>query len=243
MLHGTPIVFVVDDDASVRRSLELLIDSAGWHAETFASAQEFLSCPPVAAPSCLVLDVILPDLNGLELQKHVAAARGDVPIIFITGYGDVPTTVRAMKAGAMEFLTKPLGTEALLNAIRNAIERSSAVLAEEAAMRSLRECHASLTHREREVMALVVSGLLNKQIGAELDISEITVKAHRGSMMRKMRVNSLAHLVNIAAKLGIAPCDTSWDRHPKVKAYASTPGSRNSISNVRSAIGVDCRIN
>ena len=235
MVHSTPVVFVVDDDASVRRSLELLIDSAGWYAETFASAQEFLSCPPVPAPSCLVLDVALPDLDGLELQKRVAADRFDMPIIFISGYGDVATTVRAMKAGAMEFLTKPLGDEALLNAIRHAIERSAALLAEEAAMRSLRECHASLTRREREVMALVVSGLLNKQIGAELDISEITVKAHRGSMMRKMRASSLAHLVTMAAKLGIAPCDpTGKERglwlangcginrlnvnHPKVKA-------------------------
>jgi FixJ family two-component response regulator len=207
MLHGNPVVFVVDDDASVRRSLALLIDSAGWHAQTFASAHEFLAYPPAIAPSCLVLDVTLPDLNGLELQKRLAGDRIHMPIIFISAYGDVPMTVRAMKAGAMEFLTKPLGTEALLNAIGLAIERSSAVLAEEAAMRSLRECHASLTCREREVLALVVTGLLNKQIGAELDISEITVKAHRGSMMRKMRANSLAHLVNMAAKLGIAPCD------------------------------------
>jgi FixJ family two-component response regulator len=207
MGHNNPIVFVVDDDPSVRRSLELLIDSAGWLAETFASAQEFLSCPRVLAPSCLVLDVTLPDLDGLELQRRVAADRIDMPIIFISGYGDVPMTVRAMKAGAMEFLTKPLASEELLTAIRHAIELSSALLAEEAAMQSLRESHASLTCREREVMALVVSGLLNKQIGAELDISEITVKAHRGSMMRKMRANSLAHLVNMAAKLGIAPCD------------------------------------
>jgi FixJ family two-component response regulator len=202
MMH-TPVVFVVDDDASVRRSLELLIDSAGWHAQTFASAQQFLSRAPVSAPSCLVLDVTLPDLNGLELQRRLAADRIHMPIIFISAYGDVPMTVRAMKAGAMEFLTKPLVTEALLNAIGLALERSAAALAEEAAMRSLRESHASLTCREREVMALVVCGLLNKQIGAELDISEITVKAHRGSMMRKMKANSVAHLVNIAAKLGI----------------------------------------
>jgi len=207
MLHNTPVVFVVDDDGSVRRSLALLIDSAGWRAATFASAEEFLSCPRVRAPSCLVLDVNLPDLDGLELQRRVAAERNDMPIIFISGHGDVPMTVRAMKAGAMEFLTKPLESEALLSAIQHAIERSAAVFAEEAAMRSLRECHAALTCREREVMALVVSGLLNKQIGAELDISEITVKAHRGSMMRKMRASSLAHLVNMAAKLGIAPCD------------------------------------
>ena len=206
MLHDAPVVFVVDDDASVRKSLALLIDSAGWHAETFASAQEFLAWPRVLSPSCLVLDLHLPDLDGLEVQERVAADRVDMPIIFISGHGDVPMTVRAMKAGAIEFLTKPLRSDALLHAIRSAIERSSVVLAGEAAMRSVRECHASLTGREREVMALVVSGLLNKQIGAELDISDITVKAHRGSMMRKMRASSLAHLVNMAAKLGIAPC-------------------------------------
>jgi FixJ family two-component response regulator len=207
MLQIIPVVFVVDDDASVRGSLELLIDSAGWHAKTFASAREFLACPPLTAPSCLVLDVGLPDLDGLELQKRMAAERIEMPIIFISGYADVPMTVRAMKAGATEFLTKPLRDDALLNAIQQAIEGSSAALAVEATMRSLRDCHASLTCREAEVMALVVSGLLNKQIGAELDISEITVKAHRGSMMRKMKAASLAHLVNIAAKLGIAPCD------------------------------------
>ena len=219
-MDNTPVVFVVDDDASVRRSLALLIDSAGWLARTFASAEAFLSCPPVLAPSCLVLDVALPNVDGLELQERVAADRVDMPIIFISGYGDVPMTVQAMKAGAMEFLTKPLVVEALLNAIRHAIERSSTVLAEAEAIRSLRECHASLTCREREVMAWVVSGLLNKQIGAELDISEITVKAHRGSMMRKMRANSLAHLVNMAAKLGIALRDPvtaadPWRGHGK----------------------------
>jgi len=202
-MSRTPVVYVVDDDASVRRSLELLIDSAGWHALAFASAQAFLSRAPVPAPSCLVLDVTLPDLNGLELQRRLAAERIQMPIIFISAHGDVPMTVRAMKAGAMEFLTKPLVAEALLNAITLAIERSAAALAEEAAMRSLHECHDSLTCREREVMALVVCGLLNKQIAAELDISEITVKAHRGSMMRKMKANSVAHLVNMAAKLCI----------------------------------------
>ena len=206
MAHDAPVVFVVDDDASVCRSLALLIDSAGWHAETFPSAQSFLARPRARTPSCLVLDVHLPDLDGLELQERLAPDRIDMPIIFISGHGDVPMTVRAMKAGALEFLTKPLGSDVLLSAIQSAIERSSAVLAGEAAMQALRECHASLTGREREVMALVVSGLLNKQIGAELDISEITVKAHRGSMMRKMRASSLAHLVNMAAKLGIAPC-------------------------------------
>jgi len=204
MSHATPIVFVVDDDISVRRSLQSLIDSAGWQSETFASAQEFLSYPRVLAPSCLVLDVTLPDLNGLELQKRIAVDRTDMPIIFISGYGDVPMTVQAMKAGAIEFLTKPLGGDVLLSAIQHAIDRSSAALDHEKSMRTLRECHASLSRREREVMALVVSGLLNKQVGAELGISEITVKAHRGQVMRKMKADSLADLVNMAARLGLA---------------------------------------
>ena len=204
MSHATPIVFVVDDDVSVRRSLELLIGSAGLRTETFASAQEFLSCPRILAPSCLVLDVTLPDLNGLELQKRVAVDRSDMPIIFITGYGDVPMTVQAMKAGAMEFLTKPLGGDVLLNAIQHGIERSRAALAHEAEMQALRDCYAALSRREREVMALVVSGLLNKQVGSELGISEVTVKAHRGQAMRKMKANSLADLVKMAARLRLA---------------------------------------
>ena len=204
MSHATPIVFVVDDDLSVRESLGLLIDSAGWQAETFASAQDFLSCPPALAPSCLVLDVTLPDLNGLEVQKRVAVDRIDMPIIFISGYGDVPMTVQAMKAGAVEFLTKPLGGDVLLSAIQDAIKRSSAALSHEESMRALRDCYASLTPREREVMALVVSGLLNKQVGGELGISEITVKAHRGQVMRKMKADSPGDLVTMAARLRLA---------------------------------------
>lgn len=205
MSHTTPIVFVVDDDVSVRESLELMISSAGWRPEIFASAREFLLYPRALAPSCLVLDVNLPDLNGLDLQKRVAGDRIDMPIIFITGYGDVPTTVRAMKAGAVEFLTKPFSDDVLLNAIRHAIERSHTVLGHELEIWTLRECYASLSRREREVMALVVTGRLNKQVGFELGISEITVKAHRGKMMRKMKAGSLADLVKMAAKLRPAP--------------------------------------
>jgi len=205
----TPIVFVVDDDISIRESLELLIRSEGWKPETFASAQEFLERPRVFVPTCLILDVSLPGLNGLDLQKRVAIERIDMPIIFITGHGDVPMTVQAMKAGAVEFLTKPFGDEVLLTAIRHALERSRTALAHEAEMLSLRECYASLSPREREVMALVVSGLLNKQVGGELGISEITVKAHRGQVMQKMKADSLADLVRMAARLGLAPAPKS----------------------------------
>ena len=205
MSYATPIVFVVDDDISVRESLELLICNAGWQPETFASAQEFLSRARVLAPSCLILDVALPDLNGLDLQKRVAVDRIDMPIIFITGYGDVPMTVQAMKAGAVEFLTKPFSDDVLLNAIQHAIERSQTALDHEAEIRALRDRHASLSRREREVMALVASGLLNKQVGFELGISEITVKAHRGKVMRKMEADSLADLVKMAARLRLAP--------------------------------------
>ncbi len=204
MAPPTPIVFVVDDDISVRESLELLIRCAGWQPETFASARAFLARPQALAPSCLVLDVSLPDLTGLDLQQRIAD-RIDMPIIFITGHGDVPMTVQAMKAGAVEFLTKPFRDDVLLSAIRNAIERSRTALSHEAEIRVLRESYASLSRREREVMALVVSGRLNKQVGGELGISEITVKAHRGKMMRKMKAGSVAGLVKMAASLRLAP--------------------------------------
>jgi FixJ family two-component response regulator len=201
MLQVTPIVFVVDDDISVRESLELLIRCEGWQPEIFPSAQEFLACPRALVPSCLVLDVSLPGLNGLDLQKRVAVERTDMPIIFITGYGDVPMTVQAMKAGAVEFLTKPFNDDVLLTAIRAALERSRVALSMEAEMRVLRDRYASLSQRERQVMELVVSGLLNKQVGGELRISEITVKAHRGKVMQKMKADSLADLVKMAARL------------------------------------------
>jgi len=203
MPPASPIVFVVDDDVSVRESLELLIQNEGWQAETFASAQEFLDRPQSAFPSCLVLDVSLPGLNGLDLQQRVASERRDIPIIFITGHGDIPMTVRAMKAGAVEFLTKPFSDEALLNAIHQALERSRIALGEKAQIDELRNCYSLLTPREREVMALVVSGLLNKQIGGELGISEITVKAHRGQVMHKMKADSIASLVKMAERLGV----------------------------------------
>ena len=205
MSPAIPIVFVVDDDVSVRESLELLIRFAGWQPETFASAQEFLARQRDHIPSCLVLDVSLPGLNGLDLQKRVASERTDMPIIFITGYGDVPMTVQAMKAGAVEFLTKPFNDDVLLTAIRAALARSHAALGHEAEMRVLRDRYASLSQRERQVMALVVSGLLNKQVGGQLGISEITVKAHRGKVMQKMKADSLADLVKMAARLRPAP--------------------------------------
>jgi FixJ family two-component response regulator len=202
--NATPIVFVVDDDVSVRESLEGLIRGEGFEVETFASAEAFLARPRLLKPSCLVLDVTLPDLNGLDLQKRLAD-RSDLPIIFITGYGDVPMTVQAMKAGAVEFLTKPFNDEVLLTAIRQAVERSGAALHQAGDVQALRDRYASLSRREQEVMVLVVAGRLNKQIGFELGISEITVKAHRGRVMRKMEAGSLADLVNMAAKLRLAP--------------------------------------
>jgi len=204
MSDSTPIVFVVDDDDSVRESLQLLIESAGWLPETFGSAQDFLARPRASTPNCLVLDVHLPNLSGLDLQTLVAD-RTDMPIIFITGQGDVPMTVRAMKAGAFEFLTKPFHDTVLLEAIAGALERSRTALATEAEVQRLRAEYAALSRREREVMALVTSGLLNKQVGGRLGISEITVKAHRGKVMRKMEASSLADLATKAAKLGLAP--------------------------------------
>jgi FixJ family two-component response regulator len=201
----TPIVFVVDDDVSVREAVEDLIRCAGYQAESFSSAREFLDRPPASVPSCLVLDVRLPDLDGLELQKRIAAERNAMPIIFITGYGDVPMTVKAMKAGAIEFLIKPVGPDVLLSAINNALARSQTALGHEAEIQTLRDRYASLSRREQEVMALVASGLMNKQVGGKLGISEITVKAHRGQVMRKMQARSLADLVTMAARLGIRP--------------------------------------
>ena len=223
MSDTTPIVFVVDDDISVRESLEALVRCAGWQPETFASAQEFLSRPRALVPSCLVLDVTLPGLNGLDLQKRIAADRIAMPIIFITGHGDVPMSVQAMKAGAVEFLMKPFSDDALLSAIRHAIERSHTALGHEAEIRSLCDRYASLSRREQEVMALVVTGLLNKQVGFELGISEITVKAHRGRVMRKMEARSLVDLVAMAAKLRLAPA--TKETLERTQADARSDGS------------------
>jgi len=198
----TGIVFVVDDDISVRESLELLLRNGGWRAEMFASARDFLARPRATDPCCLVLDVTLPGLNGLELQQQLVE-RNEMPIIFITGFGDIPMSVRAMKAGAVEFLTKPFNDQVLLDAIRHAIERSRDALRQQSDLQRVKSGYDSLTPREREVMSLVVSGLLNKQVGGELGISEITVKAHRGQVMRKMKADSLADLVTMASRLGL----------------------------------------
>jgi FixJ family two-component response regulator len=201
---GRPVVFIVDEDVSVRDSMEELADSAGWDAQTFGSAGEFLEHPWPEVPGCLILDVHLPDGSGLDLQRRLAAERPHLPVIFMTGHGDVWLSVQAMKAGAVDFLTRPFRPEVLVAAIRQAVERSRRALEREAKMRALRGSYALLTPREREVMALVVSGLLNKQVGGELGISEITVKAHRGQVMRKMNAGSLPALVNMVAMLGPA---------------------------------------
>lgn len=199
----TPVVYVVDDDISVGEALEGLIQAAGWQPAVCGCAQAFLDEPPIARPHCAILDIGLPDLNGLDLQERIVAERPETPIIFITGSSDVPMTVRAMKAGAVEFLIKPFGDDVLIEAIRGALQRSAMALAAGAEMQALKERYASLSPREREVMALVTTGLMNKQVGGKLGISEITVKAHRGQVMRKMEASSLADLVGIAAKLGL----------------------------------------
>jgi FixJ family two-component response regulator len=202
-LPSTPRVFIVDDDISVRESLEALIRCAGWQPETFASAEEFLARPRSSVPSCLVLDYRLPQLDGLDLQQRIAVDRFSLPIIFITCHGDLPMAVRAMKAGALEILIKPFGDDALLWAIQQGIERSHAALRREDELRQLRIRYATLSPRERQVMSLVVVGRLNKQIGSELKVTEINVKAHRGRVMRKMKAGSLADLINIAIKLDL----------------------------------------
>src|SRR5580704_145593 len=204
MTSAMPVVFIVDDDVSVRESLDSLVRNENWKPRAFASAQEFLDHPRKFVPSCLVLDLSLPGLNGLELQKQLAAEHIDIPIIFITGYGDVPKSVQAMKAGAVEFLTKPVSNEDLLAAIRQALERSRAALDHAAEIQELRDRYGSVSPRERQVMALVVSGLLNKQVADELGISVITVKTHRGKVMQKMEADSLAGLVKMDAKLRAA---------------------------------------
>ncbi len=207
MPEATPMVFVVEDDSSVREALAGLIRSAGWNVEVFVSADEFLGRPRPDAPSCLVLDVGLPGLSGLDLQARMAELHSDIPIVFITGHGDIPMSVRAMKAGAVEFLTKPFVDQDLLDGIQLAIERHRAVRGEDEELRELRDCYASLTPRERQVLELVISGRLNKQAAAELGTSEITIKVHRGRVMAKMRATSLPDLVNRAARLKLRPAE------------------------------------
>lgn len=202
MLHALPTVSVVDDDVAVRDLLEKLIRREGWQPQMFATARDFLSRAPAAGPACLVLEVTLPDLDGLDLQQRIGA-RSDLPIIFMAADSDVPMAVRAMKAGAVDFLTKPLSAYKLLSAIRHALELSELAVRRRAELQTLQRRHASLSRREREVMALVIAGRLNKHIADELGISEVTVKAHRGKVMRKMRAGTIVDLVNIAANLGL----------------------------------------
>lgn len=216
-------VFVVDDDHSARESLESLVLSAGWRPQVFASAMDFLSHPPPLGPTCLVLDVTLPGLSGLELQNRIARDRTDMPIIFITGNGDIPTSVRAMKAGAIEFFTKPIDGERLLDAIRDALSRSNIKLRERAEMRAIHAGYALLTSRERQVMVLVIRGLLNKQVGGELGIRETTVKAHRHHVMQKMRADSLAHLIRMGAALQLGTSERAPEHRPKQPGPAETP--------------------
>ncbi|HXX24376.1 MAG TPA: response regulator [Terriglobia bacterium] len=203
MRQPDAVIAIVDDDPSAREGLESLVRSAGWRVETFASAQEFLARAHTEAPNCLILDLQLPGLSGLDLQKRMADAELEIPIVFLTGHGNIPASVQAMKAGAVEFLTKPFDDEELLRAIQEAVERDGLTRLRQAEIHELQRRFASLTPREQEVMQQVVSGLLNKQVAAELKISEVTVKVHRGQVMRKMRADSLADLVRMADKLGI----------------------------------------
>lgn len=204
--QSIPTVFIVDGDRAACESLSVLVDKGGWRSETFTSAEEFLTCCVDLATGCLILDVSLPGLSGLELQKHAAAKCPHIPTIFLSANGDIPTTVEAMKAGAVQFLTKPFQENELLNAVREALERSRRIVAKRVEKHALQRCYASLSPRQQQVMALVSSGLLNKQVGEELGISEVTVKAHRGQVMQKMHADSLADLVKMAAKLGLARC-------------------------------------